>query len=167
MIASHGDAAPLPYQVAAIQFEPTLFAKDANLDALLRLTEEAAASGARLIVTPEMATTAYCWATREEVAADVEPIPGPTTERFAAKAREHGIYLLGGSIHEQSDTPGMYYNTSVMLYPAGEIIATYRKIHLFDIDLTGNVTANESSTILPGDEIVTADVDGHTVGLSI
>ena len=74
-----GVDSPPPYRVAAIQFEPTLFSKSANLEALLRLTEEAAAGGAKLIVTPEMATTAYCWATRDEIASDVEPVPGPAT----------------------------------------------------------------------------------------
>jgi hypothetical protein len=70
------DGAPPSYQVAAIQFEPTLFSKAANLEALLRLTEAAAAGGAKLIVAPEMATTAYCWATGEEIASDVEPVRG-------------------------------------------------------------------------------------------
>src|SRR5688500_8152250 len=138
--------------------------KDANLRRAEELVDAAVARGARFVVMPEYVSFL---GPKEQHEAIAEPIPGPTTERFAAKAREHGIFLLGGSIHEQSDTPGMYYNTSVMFDPAGEIIATYRKIHLFDIDLTGNVTANESSTILPGNDIVTADVDGHTVGLSI
>ncbi|MEI2618635.1 MAG: carbon-nitrogen hydrolase family protein [Thermomicrobiales bacterium] len=138
--------------------------KEANLRRAEELIDEAAARGARLVVLPEYVSFLGPREQHEEVA---EPIPGPTTERFAAKARQHGIWLHGGSIHERSDTPGMYYNTSVVFDPSGEIIATYRKIHLFDIDLTGNVTANESSTILPGDEVVTVDIDGHTVGLSI
>ena len=91
-----GTPRPPPYRVAAIQFEPTLFAKAANLEALLRLTEEAAAGGAKLIVTPEMATTAYCWATREEVAGDVEPIPGPTTDRFAEIAARYDCWIVVG-----------------------------------------------------------------------
>ena len=138
--------------------------KDANLRRAEELVDAAVERGARFVVMPEYVSFLGPKEQHQDIA---EPIPGPTTDRFAAKARQHGIFLLGGSIHEQSDTPGMYYNTSVMFDPSGEIIATYRKIHLFDIDLTGNVTANESSTILPGDEIVTADVDGHTVGLSI
>ena len=138
--------------------------KDANLRRAEELIDAAVARGARFVVMPEYVSFLGAKEQHHEIA---ESIPGPTTDRFAAKAREHGIFLLGSSIHEQSDTAGMFYNTSVMFDPAGEIIATYRKIHLLDIDLTGNVTANESSTILPGDEIVTADVDGHTVGLSI
>ena len=138
--------------------------KEANLRRAEELIDEAVARGARFVILPEYVSFLGPREQHEEVA---ESIPGPTTERFAAKARQHGIWLHCGSFHERSDTPGMYYNTSVVLDPSGEIIGKYRKIHLFDIDLTGNVTANESSTILPGDEVVTVDIDGHTVGLSI
>lgn len=138
--------------------------KEANLTRAEELIDEAAERGAQLVALPEYTPFLGPKDQHEDAA---ESIPGPTTERFAAKARQHGIYLLGGSMHERSEQPGMYYNTSVMFDPRGEIIATYRKIHLFDIDLTGNVSANESATILPGDEPVTAEVDGHIVGLSI
>jgi acetyl-CoA carboxylase carboxyl transferase subunit beta len=80
-------APPPPFLAAAVQFEPTPSAKEANIAALLRLTEQAAAAGARLIVLPEMATTGYCWVSREEVASEVEPVPGPTTARFGELAR--------------------------------------------------------------------------------
>ncbi len=138
--------------------------KEANLRRAEELVDSAVERGATFVVLPEYVSFL---GPKEQHQSIAESIPGPTTERFAAKARQHGIFLHGGSIHEESNTPGMFYNTSVVFDPSGEIIATYRKIHLFDIDLTGNVTANESSTILPGDDIVTADVDGHTVGLSI
>ncbi len=84
------------YRVAALQFEPELGAKDRNLDRLLALCTVAAQAGARLIVTPEMATTGYCWYDRAEVAPFVEPIPGPTTERFTALARAYGCYVVVG-----------------------------------------------------------------------
>ena len=138
--------------------------KEANYQRAEELIDQAAAAGARVIALPEYVNYLGPRDGHEQIA---ETIPGPFTERFGAKAREHGVYLLGGSIHERSATPGMFYNTSVLFDPTGEIIATYRKIHLFDIDLTGNVSANESSTILPGNEIVTAEIDGHTAGLSI
>src|SRR5262245_34516599 len=93
-----------PYRVAALQFEPALFAKAANLDALLRLAESAAAGGARLIVTPEMATTAYCWASRDEIAGDVEPVPGPTTERFGELAARYGCWIVVGLAEVDPET---------------------------------------------------------------
>ena len=138
--------------------------KGANLATAERLIDEAAEKGARLVGLPEYVSYLGPTALHE---ANAEPIPGPTTERFAAKARQHGIYLLGGSILERSDTPGRYYNTSTFFNPDGEIQATYRKIHLFDIDITGNVSANESATILPGDRAITVEMDGHRLGLTI
>jgi len=138
--------------------------KEANLATAERLIDEAAEKGARLVGLPEYVSYLGPKELHEE---NAEPIPGPTTERFAARARQHGIYLLGGSILERSDTPGMYYNTSTFFNPRGELLATYRKIHLFDIDISGNVSANESATILPGDHVVTVEMDGHTLGLSI
>ncbi len=138
--------------------------KEANISRAEEMIDQAAATGARIVALPEYVNYLGARDGHEEAA---ESIPGPITERLGAKAREHGIYLLGGSIHERSGTPGKYYNTSVLFDPNGDILAAYRKIHLFDIDLTGNVSANESETILPGDEIVTANVDGHRVGLSI
>ncbi|HEX3722469.1 MAG TPA: carbon-nitrogen hydrolase family protein [Nitrolancea sp.] len=138
--------------------------KEANLATAERLIDEAAERGARLVGLPEYVS--YL-GPKDLHEANAESIPGPTTERFAAKAREHGIYLLGGSILERSDTDGKYFNTSTFFNPDGEIQAIYRKIHLFDIDITGNVSANESATILPGDRAVTVQMDGHTVGLTI
>lgn len=129
MTAPGIDRAPPPYRVAAIQFEPALFAKSANLEALWRLTEEAAAGGARLIVTPEMATTAYCWATREEIAGDVEPVAGPTTERFAEIAARHDCWIVVGLAEVDPDT-GVYYNSSVLIGPEGPA-GLYRKTHAY------------------------------------
>ncbi len=120
---------PAPYRVAAIQFEPELFAKEANLEALLRLTEEAAAGGARLIVTPEMATTAYCWQSREEIAAEVEPIPGTTTERFGEIAARYGCWIVVGLPEIDPDT-GVFYNSAVLIGPEGPV-GLYRKTHAF------------------------------------
>ncbi len=138
--------------------------KAENLAVAEQLVTEAAQQGAELVALPEYVNFL---GPRELHDANAEPIPGPTTERFAALARRLGIYLLGGSILERSEIPGKFYNTSVLFAPDGSILAIYRKIHLFDVDLTGNVTSNESATILPGDRIVTAEVAGHTVGLTI
>src|SRR5918911_4852298 len=81
------------YRVAAIQYEPTLGEKEKNIADLLRLVEEAAQHEARLIVVPEMATTGYCWESRAEIAPHVEPIPGPTTDRFQKLAASYGCFI--------------------------------------------------------------------------
>jgi predicted amidohydrolase len=123
------DSPPAPYRVAAIQFEPTLFSKSANLEALLRLTNEAAAEGAKLIVTPEMATTAYCWATRDEITSDVEPVPGPTTRRFAEMAADHDCWIVVGLAEVDPETD-IYYNSAVLIGPEGPV-GLYRKTHAY------------------------------------
>jgi len=69
--------------------------KEANLATAERLIDEAAERGARLVGLPEYVSYLGPKDLHEE---NAEPIPGPTTERFAAKARQHGVYLLGGSI---------------------------------------------------------------------
>jgi deaminated glutathione amidase len=138
--------------------------KNANISRAEELIDEAAARGARLITLPEYVDYLGADEAKDGIA---ESIPGPTTDRFAAKAKQHNAYILGGSIIAESETPGKFYNTSTLFNPQGELIATYRKIHLFDIDITGNVSANESNRILPGDQIITAEVDGHKVGLTI
>lgn len=138
--------------------------KAENLEKIERLVGQAAAAGARLVALPEYVTYLGPKERFEEIA---EPIPGPTTERFADLARRHGIYLLGGSIHEQSEVDGKFYNTSILLAPDGTLLAKYRKIHLFDVCIGDTVVAAESQRILPGNEIVTAEVDGHRVGFSV
>lgn len=118
---------PTLHKVAAVQFEPTMFEKDRNIARLLALVEEAAQSGARLIVTPEMGTTGYCWFDREEVAPFVEAIPGPTTERFQALAAKHDCYIVVG-MPEVDAASGLYYNSAVLVGPEG-VVGKHRKTH--------------------------------------
>lgn len=117
------------YRVAAIQFEPTLGEKEQNVVDLLHLVEEAAQQEARLIVLPEMATTGYCWESREEIAPYVEAIPGPTTERFQQYAAHYGCYITL-SLPEVDPDTDIFYNSLVLLGPQG-IVGTYRKIHSY------------------------------------
>ena len=125
-------AAPSPasrYLAAAVQFEPTMFAKEANVARLLDLCEEAAERGAKLIVTPELGTTGYCWHDRAEVAPEVEPVPGPTTDRFAAFCARRGCWVVV-SLPEVAPATGVYYNSAVLVGPHG-VAGVYRKTHAF------------------------------------
>jgi len=83
-------------------------------------------------------------------------------------AREHGIWILGGTFPEAAPG-GRVHNTSLLASPAGEIVAVYRKIHLFDVDLRGSGGGlyQESERIAPGKEVVVADTPFGGVGLSI
>lgn len=117
------------YRVAAIQYEPTLGEKEKNIADLLRLVEEAAQHNARLIVLPEMATTGYCWESRSEIAAYVEPVPGPTTDRFQQLATQYDCHIAL-SLAEVDPATDVYYNCMALIGPQG-LIGTYRKIHSY------------------------------------
>ena len=117
----------MKYLAATVQFEPEMFAKERNIDALVRLVEEAAASGARLIITPEMGLTGYCWYDREEVAPYVEQVPGPSTQSFAALAAKLDCYIVIG-LPEIDAGNGLYYNTAVLVGPEG-YLGKHRKSH--------------------------------------
>jgi predicted amidohydrolase len=121
------------YRVAAIQFEPLLGAKDQNIAQLQGLVERAAQNGARLIVLPEMATTGYCWYSREEVAPFVEPIPGPTTNTFAELARRYACYIVIG-MPEVAPHSGIFYNSAALVGPEG-LVGVYRKTHSYVSEL--------------------------------
>ncbi|MBC9882674.1 amidohydrolase [Bradyrhizobium sp. INPA01-394B] len=114
------------HKVAAVQFEPAMFEKERNIARLLELCEQAAAAGAKLIVTPEMGTTGYCWFDRAEVAPFVEAIPGPTTGRFASLARKYDCYIVIGM--PEVDADNIYFNTAVLIGPDG-IVGRHRKTH--------------------------------------
>lgn len=138
--------------------------KAANVETALRLIDEAAAGGARLVVLPEIWT--YL-GNDEGNRVNAETIPGPVSEALAAKARQHGIFLHGGSILEKREGEPKLFNTAVVFDPSGEIVARYSKIHMFDVVLDGVASYRESNTVQRGEEIVTFDMDGVTIGLAI
>ncbi|KAM7199204.1 nitrilase [Naviculisporaceae sp. PSN 640] len=77
-------------------------------------------------------------------------------------ARDNNVYLVGGSIPElvpgeNSDKP-TYYNTSLIFSPTGELLASHRKIHLFDIDIPGGITFRESDVLSPGNTLTLVDL---------
>lgn len=121
------------YRVAAIQFEPLVGAKTDNVARLIALVETAAQNGARLIVLPEMATTGACWYSRDEIRPHVEPIPGPTTDAFAAVARRYDCYIVVG-MPEVEPRTGIFYNSAPLIGPTG-VVGVYRKTHSFAADL--------------------------------
>ncbi len=115
------------YKAATVQFEPTMYEKERNITRLLALCEEAAKAGARLIVTPEMGTTGYCWYDRAEVAPFVETVPGVSTDRFLALCEKYGCHIVLG-LPEVDGATDLYYNTAVLIGPKG-VIGKHRKSH--------------------------------------
>ncbi|ELZ84715.1 nitrilase [Haloferax elongans ATCC BAA-1513] len=151
------------FVVAACQMDSKGDKQD-NLDRALSFVDEAARAGADLVTFPEMVTY---MGDRDRYPDVAEPAAGPTVQQFAEKAREHGLYVHTGSFFEQIPDSERVYNTSAVIDPDGTVLDTYRKVHLFDIELEGSVEQQESAYVAPGDDIVTVETDLATLGLSI
>ena len=136
-----------------------------NLSTTERLVREAARCGATFIATPEATTYLGPHDIKIQLA---ESLDGPTNRRLGCLAQELGITLLVGSVAERCDD-SKAYNTSLMFGPDGKIMASYRKMHLFDVDLSasGGVCFRESDTTARGDQLVVVDTSVGRVGLSI
>ena len=149
-------------RAAAIQLNSTADVA-ANLEAAERLVRAAAADGAELLVLPEK----WSLLASGEVTAELaEPLDGPVVEAARSWARELGVHLLAGSVPERVPGRELLSNTSLLISPEGEIAATYRKIHMFDVDV-GGVSYRESDGELAGEEIVAADAGGLQLGLTV
>ncbi|WP_054811829.1 carbon-nitrogen hydrolase family protein [Nocardia arizonensis] len=128
--APHDRPAAATVGVAAIQFAPGTDPVD-NLAALRGHVETAARAGARVVVAPEYSMFAV---TRldERVVAVAEPLTGPFATGLAALAADAGVYLVAGMIESGPAGAARIRNTLLAFDPAGERIALYRKVHLYD-----------------------------------
>ncbi len=150
------------YLAAAVQMTASS-SKEENLAKAETFVRLAAERGASVIVLPEV----FAWrGPRAEEPPQVESIPGPTSERLGALAHRYDIHLLAGSFLEKSNE-ARAFNTSLLFSPAGDILAHYRKIHLFDVDIPGQVRVKESDTKKPGDDVVTSETALGVFGLSV
>jgi len=131
-----------------------------------RLIAEAAGRGASLVALPEYF---LCLGPPAAIVAQALAVDGPVVQRFCQQARELGLHLLLGTIPEPAPETGKVYNTSLLLGPDGRILARYRKIHLFDINIPGKVSFQESAHIAGGQEVVAVPLPdlGWTVGVAI
>jgi deaminated glutathione amidase len=138
--------------------------KAANLETAERLVARAASTGADVVLLPEK------WngiGTAEELRELAEPLEGGTScAAMSEWARRHGITLVGGSITERRDGREKLSNTSVVFDHEGEVVAVYRKIHLFDVEVGGHVY-RESEAEEPGEEPVVARGEGWPIGLTV
>lgn len=140
--------------------------KAANLRQLRELVEAAVAQDRPdWILLPE-----HCeWLGGSAGAPSVaEPSTGGETYSLLQDlARTNGVWIHGGSFYEQSPVAGKAYNTSVVFNREGVEVARYRKIHLFDVTTSDGARYHESSTVLPGGDVVVYDCEGITIGCAI
>lgn len=103
----------------------------ANLARLEELTREAASRGAQIICTPELFRGPYfCQVESHEFFRLAEPVPGPTSERLGALARELGVVIVASLFEKRAE--GLYHNTAAILDADGRYLGKYRKMHIPD-----------------------------------
>ena len=133
-----------------------------NLATAERLVREAADGGGDLAALPEYLEFMGPTSQRSDVA---QPIPGTVTDRLGSVARERSMWVLAGGLLEAH--ADRVYDTSVLIDREGEVAASYRKIHLFDVELPDQPPIQESASITAGDQLVTHATETARLGLSI
>jgi deaminated glutathione amidase len=138
--------------------------KTANLAEAERWVRQAVRLGAKVVVLPEV----FIWRGEKKREREfAESVPGPTSAAMARLARELGIHLLAGSVLEEIPGSQKVYNTSLLFDPAGALLASYRKIHLFDVDLANGVSLRESATREHGDSLAVVKTAQCAMGLTV
>ena len=137
-----------------------------NLAAVSRLSERAAARGAGTVLFPE--AFAYLGPDAEkQKLLETLPDGGPILQHCQAEAQKHQLHMVLGGFHERSPEAGKAYNTCVHLGPNGDVLARYRKIHMFDVALADGTRLEESARTLRGDASVVTQTPFGTLGLSV
>lgn len=139
--------------------------KAANLARAHALIERACAEDKPdLIVLPECFS--FFGGTQDQQRASAEPCPGGEGyEMLRGAASRHGVFVHGGSLNERDGE--RIYNTSIVFDRSGREIARYRKIHMFSITTPDGASYDEAWLYGRGEEIVTCDLDGVTMGCTI
>jgi len=152
------------FKVAAVQMAsgPNV---PANLGEARRLIKTAVDQGARLVVLPEYFPIMGLKDT-DKLAVREQPGSGMIQSFLSKTAREHKIWLVGGSIPLVADEPDKMRNACLVYDDNGEQVARYDKIHLFNLEL-GNEHYDEGRTIEPGKQVVVVDSPFGRLGLAV
>ena len=150
--------------VAAVQMVSTPQVST-NLATVSRLVGEAAAQGAALVALPEY-WPIMGMSDADKVAHAEQPGKGPIQDCMAQLAREHGVWLIGGTLPLVSREDGKVLNTTLVYDPQGQAVSRYDKIHLFGFN-KGSESYDEARTIVPGETIGAFEAPFGRVGLSI
>jgi predicted amidohydrolase len=140
----------------------------ANLARAEALVAEAAGRGAELVALPENFALFTAVEADRQAARETLDGKGPILSRMSALAREHGVALvLGGMPEVVSEADPRAHNTCVYVDETGEVIARYRKIHLFDVHIPDGASYAESKSTAPGQEPVVVETPLGPLGLSV
>jgi nitrilase len=150
--------------VAAIQMVSTPDVAE-NIHTAGKLVREAAASGAELVSLPEY-WPIMGMSDSDKVGHAEEAGAGPIQQFMAQAAREHGIWLIGGTLPLVSHDAARVMNTTLVYNPAGEPVGRYDKIHLFGFN-KGSESYDEARTIVPGGAVGSFEAPFGRVGLSV
>src|SRR5438132_5970080 len=153
------------FLAAAIQMTSTAD-REANEKRALALVDQAASRGAKLIGLPEVWEHIGPAAQKRAFAGAVE---GWQLAPLRELAQKRSVWLLAGSIAERADERRTY-NASALIAPDGRIAASYRKIHLFDVDIPDGARYRESEAVAAGAEqppVMSLDGLGVKLGLAI
>lgn len=138
--------------------------KVSNIRRAMELLTQAKAKGCNVAVLPEMFNCPY----------EVELFPSyaeetPGGETFTALqqgAKELQMAVIGGSIPEKT-ADGKVYNTCLIFDAAGDLVAKHRKVHLFDVELSGGTVIQESATLTAGEAATVVELAGIPFGVGI
>ncbi|XBH90519.1 hypothetical protein VPH35_082154 [Triticum aestivum] len=138
---------------------------DANYATCSRLTKEAAAAGVKFLCFPEVFS--FIGSKDGESVKLAEPLDGPIMQRYCSLANESSIWLSLGGFQERGPDDSHQYNTHVLIDESGKVRSSYRKIHLFDVDVPGNMVYKESRFTTAGDTVVAVDSPFGRLGLTV
>lgn len=136
-----------------------------NLEACRALVERAKRRGAELVLLPENFAFFGPENDKRQVAESLAD--GTVARAIRDMAREHALYVIGGGFPERTADAARPHNTLLAAGPDGKDLATYRKIHLFDVQLGSAGSYAESDATSAGAEVAIAEVAGFKLGLSI
>ena len=149
-------------KVAAIQM-PTVTDKMQNVRTVGIYLEKIKDEKPDFVILPEMFCCPY---QTQNFPVYAEKEGGPVWQQLSEYAKQYGIYLIGGSMPEK-DAEGKVYNTSYIFDRQGKQIGKHRKVHLFDIDVTGGQTFKESDTLTAGDHDTVFDTEFGRMGVML
>lgn len=136
-----------------------------NFNTCKKLAQAAQEANACMLFLPECFS--FIGTSQQESLSKAEPLDGPTLARYRQLARDTGLWLSLGGFQETGPDQEHLYNTHVVLDSSGNTVATYRKVHLFDVDVPNGPVLMESRTTAPGDKLVVCDSPAGRLGLTV